>query len=246
MFAATGGVSQRDIAQRAGVAQSTVAANKTFLVKSAKLLWEPEGGGLALVKDAEPSWWEEGDALDGFPRPEEVRAWWGGEGSPPHPPEPPDRADRDPSGAEKRRDEGARGDRQPADRGQEATDRPHRPDDHGPPGDRQVDGDDRGAADQDNGVPKANNPTTGEAIGMIGGFANHEQETKKHDPERIAELAASLRKRVAHDPGVLRLEHDYTDFGLELAAARLRWDSYGLSPKNFTEEEVHEALKILL
>jgi hypothetical protein len=81
---------------------------------------------------------------------------------------------------------------------------------------------------------------------MIGGFANHEQETKKHDPERIAELAASLRKRVAHDPGVLRLEHDYTDFGLELAAARLRWDSYGLSPKNFTEEEVHEALKILL
>ena len=75
-----GGFSQRQIAERSGVAQSTISENKTFLVKSLKWVWEPEGGGLALVNDAEPSWWERGDALVGFPRPEEVRAWWSNAG----------------------------------------------------------------------------------------------------------------------------------------------------------------------
>lgn len=67
---------------RAYVRQSSISENKTFLVKSAKLMWEPPGGGLALVKGSEPSWWVKGDALDGFPKPEQVRIWWAGDGPP--------------------------------------------------------------------------------------------------------------------------------------------------------------------
>jgi hypothetical protein len=75
------GFSLRKIADAAGVHHSTVAEHKTYLTKSAKLLKEVEGG-LDLVADAEPSWWRKGDALVGFPRPEQVRRWWeGGVGS---------------------------------------------------------------------------------------------------------------------------------------------------------------------
>lgn len=73
------GLSQRKIAQKAGISQSTVSENKTFLTKSVKILRETEGGGLALVKEAEPSWWDTGDALLGFPQPEQVREWWKGD-----------------------------------------------------------------------------------------------------------------------------------------------------------------------
>ena len=69
------GFSLRKIADAAGVHHSTVAEHKTFLTKSAKLLKEVEGG-LDLVSGAEPSWWRKGDALVGFPRPEQVRRWW--------------------------------------------------------------------------------------------------------------------------------------------------------------------------
>ena len=70
------GFSQRKIADKAGVALSTVSEHKTFLTRSVKLLREVEGEGLGLVAGAEPSWWEKGDLLIGFPRPEQVRAWW--------------------------------------------------------------------------------------------------------------------------------------------------------------------------
>jgi hypothetical protein len=69
------GFSLRKIADAAGVHHSTVAEHKTYLTKSAKLLREVEGG-LDLVADANPSWWRKGDALVGFPRPEQVRRWW--------------------------------------------------------------------------------------------------------------------------------------------------------------------------
>jgi len=59
--------------------------NKTFLVNSAKLVLEPEGGGLALVEGAEPSWWEKGHVLAGFPKPEQVQAWWNDDDAPPDP-----------------------------------------------------------------------------------------------------------------------------------------------------------------
>ncbi len=39
---------------------------------------ETEDGGLTLVADAKPDWWRKGDEmLAGFPRPEQVRRWWG-------------------------------------------------------------------------------------------------------------------------------------------------------------------------
>jgi hypothetical protein len=58
------------------VHHSTVADHKAYLTKSVKLLREADGGGLRLVTGAEPSWWEKGDLLEGFPRPEQVRSWW--------------------------------------------------------------------------------------------------------------------------------------------------------------------------
>jgi transcriptional regulator with XRE-family HTH domain len=70
------GFSQRKIAEKAGVSVSTVSEHKSYLTKSVKLLREAEEGGLTLVADAEPSWWEKGDLLVGFPRPEQVRMWW--------------------------------------------------------------------------------------------------------------------------------------------------------------------------
>lgn len=73
----TEGYSHRKIAERAAVHHSTIGEHRTFLVKSVKLLWETEGGMLDLVADAEPSWWRGGEELlAGFPRPEQVRAWW--------------------------------------------------------------------------------------------------------------------------------------------------------------------------
>ena len=51
------GFSQREIAEEAEVSQSSVSYSKTFLVQSAKLLVEGDGG-LNLVAGAEPGWWE--------------------------------------------------------------------------------------------------------------------------------------------------------------------------------------------
>ncbi len=70
------GFSQRKIADRAGVAQSTISDNKTYLVKSVKFMTETADGKLNIVDGADPSWWERGDALDGFPKPEQVKVWW--------------------------------------------------------------------------------------------------------------------------------------------------------------------------
>jgi len=72
---------QRTIAEASGVPQSTISENKSYLVQSLRYLEEGSGGGLRPVEGAEPSWWDKGDALDGFPRPEQVRLWWHGEDS---------------------------------------------------------------------------------------------------------------------------------------------------------------------
>ncbi len=71
------GFSQRKIAEKAGVHHSTVGDQKTFLMTSAKLIREVEDGGLALVSGADPSWWQKGEIMAGFPRPEQVWEWWG-------------------------------------------------------------------------------------------------------------------------------------------------------------------------
>jgi hypothetical protein len=71
--------SQREISSKSGVPQSTISDNKSYLVQSLKFVEEGRGGGLRLVDHAEPSWWAKGDALAGFPKPEQVREWWHGE-----------------------------------------------------------------------------------------------------------------------------------------------------------------------
>jgi len=70
------GFSHRKIAERAGVHHSTIGEHRTYLVKSVKLLRETESGMLDLVADAEPSWWNDDDLLEGFPHPEQVWRWW--------------------------------------------------------------------------------------------------------------------------------------------------------------------------
>ena len=72
----TEGVSHRKIAESARVHHSTVSAHRTYLVRSVKLLRETESGMLDLVADAEPSWWNDVDLLEGFPHPEKVWRWW--------------------------------------------------------------------------------------------------------------------------------------------------------------------------
>jgi hypothetical protein len=79
------GYGVREIAKRAGVSPGTISKNRTFLTKSAGLaglIYEvPETHKLAIADDADPSWWESGDIMRGFPKPSEV------EGYIPSPPE---------------------------------------------------------------------------------------------------------------------------------------------------------------
>jgi hypothetical protein len=161
------GLTQRKIAEAAGVSQSTVSENKTFLVKSAKLVREVGEGGLALVKDAEPSWWDTGDALLGFPKPEEVRSWWGGDDPPPSGPEGADRADHEPDTSPNAASEAVNGDRRDADQERETDDHYDKKD--AAQGDRRAEAGDRKVADRENGLRKANDPSEEEVIGVIGG-----------------------------------------------------------------------------
>ena len=167
------GFPQRRVAEKAGVSQSTVSSNKTFLVQSAKLLTETDHG-LALVAGAEPSWWEAGDVMSGIPTPEEVEGWWkdpppegdgGGAGA-----DHSDRADQETDTAQDGLDYAENGDRQDAD--------------HRPITDRSIEGVATGAheADHDrhviggvsiigNGAIKANSRDQKGAIGVIAGNA---------------------------------------------------------------------------
>ena len=161
------GLTQRKIAQAAGVSQSTVSGNKTFLVMSAKLVREVGEGGLALVKDAEPSWWDTGDALLGFPKPEAVRSWWGGDDPPPSGPEGTDHADHEPDTAPNAASEAVNGNRRDADQERETDD--HYEKKGAAQGDRRAEAGDRKVADQENGLLEANDPSDEEVIGVIGG-----------------------------------------------------------------------------
>ena len=174
------GLTQRKLAEKAGVSQSTVSGNRSFLVKSVKLMRETREGGLALVEGAEPSWWEKGDVLDGFPRPEEVRAWWSGN-SPTLDPEGTDHADHHVDGTITPHGEGAKGDRDAADRSQDAADHP-REDDHRSHRDREDEGGDREAADREFGLSNTNNVSNGEAIGMIGGIGGEDMKSVSTSP----------------------------------------------------------------
>jgi transcriptional regulator with XRE-family HTH domain len=165
------GLTQRKLAEKAGVSQSTVSENKTFLVKSAKFLRETREGGLALVEGAEPSWWEKGDALTGFPRPEEVRAWWSGDTSPTTP-EGADHADHNLDRIQSPHGQGAKGDRHPADQGQEAADQPWASDRSSHPADREDDGGDWIVADREFGLFEEDDRHHREAIRTIDGLGD--------------------------------------------------------------------------
>ena len=82
------GWSQRAIERHTGVSQSTISAQRSFLTKSLKLVLEDNKGRLRLAEDVDPSLWETDDALDGFPRPAQVSAWWNGDDDPPDPERP--------------------------------------------------------------------------------------------------------------------------------------------------------------
>jgi hypothetical protein len=80
----SGYFSAREIAKHAGISPGTVSKNRTFLVASAGLLYEQENTKfLSIDEDADPSWWEEGDAMKGFPSPAEVARWEEGDNTPP-------------------------------------------------------------------------------------------------------------------------------------------------------------------
>jgi len=72
-----GGWSMNKIAREAHVSSATVHRHKTFLTKSLGYLAEDEDGGLRLALGVDPSWWEKGEAMRGFPTPEEVQSWEG-------------------------------------------------------------------------------------------------------------------------------------------------------------------------
>jgi len=173
--------SQRRIAREASIPQSTITDNKTFLVKSAKLLREPEGGGLALVEGADPSWWEKDDVLVGFPRPEQVWRWWNGENDPPPDPETPGQGGQAHRAAAKHDSNGAKGDRPPAGHHLHASGHSvHNEADHH--ADRLEDPGDRRGPGQEKGVDKGKNASESELTGVTGGFEdNHEEVGKKSE-----------------------------------------------------------------
>jgi len=72
------GYSVRAIAKKAGISPGTVSKNRTFLTKSAGLLYETESKRLQVVDDIDPALLESADvktALEGFPDPSKVAEW---------------------------------------------------------------------------------------------------------------------------------------------------------------------------
>src|SRR5829696_147630 len=177
------GFSQRTVATAAGVPQSTVGDNKTFLTMSAKLLQDTEHG-LLLAPGADPSWWEEGDLMRGMPTPKQVRAWW--EEKPPDPPEPPGhpgQAGQPYREAPKADTYGVNGDRHPSGHSPATRPSPDEPAER-PEGDRTVPGD---PPVSENGIGKPNangkNGVTG-VTGVTGGFeGGHEDFSENGDAE---------------------------------------------------------------
>jgi hypothetical protein len=164
--------SQREIERRTGVAQSTISAQKSYLVKSVKLLVEDYDGKLGLAKDADPSWWRKEGVLDGLPKPKQVWAWWNGEDDPPdpgrpgrpgHPPEDP--PDRPGSGANG--DRGSSGHHSEAP-GQPAEEPEHQADRGGVQGDPHDPG-------QESALDKRENSQEETLTGVIGGFESSDE-----------------------------------------------------------------------
>lgn len=176
------GFSQRKIAERASVHHSTVAEQRSFLTKSVKLLRETEGGALALVADAEPSWWSKGEVLAGFPRPGQVADWYEG----------------GPGGEESTSLESARQARHPARASHEADTYAENggghPDRHEPDAARQsiegteVAGRKPPLADEtpatQNPIDKPDSGHAEPVAGLAGGFGSEERSPTRREPRR--------------------------------------------------------------
>lgn len=196
----TSGHSLRAIAERAELHHSTVAEHKTFLTKSAKLLYEVDGGGLDLVSGAEPSWWGKTDLLAGFPRPAQVRLWWENHSSVP------DSARQARHPEESRKDPhsyGENGVGHPTRQGPDTTRQSN--DDAGLSGwESAVSGEE---ADSGNGLDKPETAPVGTLSGVSGVFADKRHTTpvsfdaRAGESVTLSELTRRREDSAAGDPG---------------------------------------------
>jgi hypothetical protein len=193
--------SQREIERRTGVAQSTISAQKSYLVKSVKLLVEDHDGKLGLAKDADPSWWRKEGVLDGLPKPKQVWAWWRAQHDPPDPGTP-GRPDHPPQNAEDRPGSGINGDRRSPGHRSEAPDQPSEEPEH--QADRRGDLGDPHDPGQENALDKREHGQEEALTGVIGGIEsrdrvsredtepeNHIRDTDDHEGESRAVSKAS-------------------------------------------------------
>lgn len=173
--------SQREIARRTGVPQSTISAQKSYLAKSLKLLVEEYDGKLRLADDADPWLWRKEGVLDGLPKPKQVWAWWRAQHDPPDPGTPgrPDHPPQDPAdqpGSGVNGDRGSSGHRSEAP-GQSAEEPEHQADRGGDRGDPHDPG-------QENALDKRENSQEEALTGVIGGFENREGVSREEaEPE---------------------------------------------------------------
>lgn len=183
--------SQREIERRTGVPQSTISAQRSYLVKSLKLLVEGYDGKLRLADDADPSWWRKDDALDGLPKPKQVSAWWNGEDDPPDPGTP-DHPGHPPQNAEERPGSGINGDRGSSGHRSEAPGQPseepeHQADRGGDQGDPHDPGQEKALDKRENGQGEALTGVTGSFESRDGGSGedtepeNHIRATDDHE-----------------------------------------------------------------
>jgi hypothetical protein len=187
--------SQREIERRTGVPQSTISAQKSYLVKSVKLLVEDYDGKLGLAKDADPSWWRKEGVLDGLPKPKQVWAWWraqhdppdpGTPGRPGHPPEdPPDRPGS-----------GLNGDRRTPGHRSEAPGQPSEEPEH--QGDRGGDQGDPHDPGQENALDKRENSQEEGLTGVIGRFeSSNEYHKRTPNPRTTSEIQTTMKENPA-------------------------------------------------
>jgi hypothetical protein len=172
---------QREIERRTGVPQSTISAQKSYLVKSLKLLVEEYDGKLRLADDADPWLWRKEGVLDGLPKPKQVWAWWNGEDDPPDPGTP-GRPDHPPEDPPDRPGSGVNGDRRIPGHRSEAPDQPAEEPEH--QADRGGDQGDPPDPGQENALDKRENGQEEALTGVIGGFESRDKVSREDtEPE---------------------------------------------------------------
>ncbi|HSK82816.1 MAG TPA: hypothetical protein VK902_05335 [Rubrobacter sp.] len=226
--------SQREIARRTGVPQSTISAQKSYLVKSLKLLVEEYDGKLRLADDANPSWWRKEGVLDGLPKPRQVWAWWRAQHDPPDPGTP-GRPDHPPENPPDRPGSGVNGDRRTSGHRSEAPGQPAEDPEH------QADrGDDRGDPHdpgQENALDKRENSQEEALTGVIGGFENREGVSRED-----AEPENHIRDTDNHERGSRTMRDTSTHAEWKARSTRENLDILGWArTRTFVPSEVAES-----